>query len=725
MGQQRDCFRSNREGLTTMQQQHYIPPALRPPQRRGWRSLLVLLGVGISPPALFFGLLLRRVADHSWDSQDRWSGIWAFAIFFIIGYALLAWFGHIYALFWHALSFDVLHGSANYTFVVLLEVWIYHVLLAPVFALVLEWVEPQTRTFIRQPRRPQPATNVEPPQEPTPVREDTPAVSRPAVPHIIVQTPTSVHGSAIIGQPLEGDLWQWVEDGWFTWPEWVLNEGALILARPGSGKTKTAMRLAYTARTVYERKVYYFDGKGDWDTAAEFDLVMRAAGCQRVGMFPCDRHNGWFGSREEIVTRLMNCQVFSDSYYEGHTLNILNDAFYLPGHDMPRNSQEFLDRIYPPTIKALYKGMERYTYYQALRPDVLWGAHGRYNALFNVVGNSLDGEHGYGYWDAAYYLLDQKRLQKKESTFAKLLLDDFELYVAMRNASVPASRRRPIMLIIDDYSAFSDTVPIHNLMERLRGAGVAVVAIAHGMESLGTEREAKRLLTSAGTVILHACSLPKELIAVAGTRQTPDFVYHMQQDDTAGSQGSVLDQSGHVTIHRREESSIDPNDVQQLAKGESFWTSGGFYQRVQVEMVPAAKALIEERKEQLQLLDHQEREQYQAQQAARLMLPVKTTTAKVARKQKLQQKPRPATPVTPTNQTAGPEPRPNALASGSQNGPMSQRSDAQTAPLIQQPQQAGIPAPDADQTNPDGQTRGTGQADTPPPAKPKKLQDLL
>ena len=75
---------------------------------------------------------------------------------------------------------------------------------------------------------------------------------------------------------------------------------------------------------------------------------------------------------------------------------------------------------------------------------MLWGAHGRYNALFNSIGNGLDGEHGFGHWDSCYYLLDQKRLQRESATFAKLLFDDFELYVAMRNASVPASRHRQL-----------------------------------------------------------------------------------------------------------------------------------------------------------------------------------------------------------------------------------------------------------------------------------------
>ena len=290
----------------------------------------------------------------------------------------------------------------------------------------------------------------------------------------------------------------------------------------------------------------------------------------------------------------------------------------------------------------------------------------------------------------------------------------------MRNASVPASRRRPILLIIDDYSAFSDMVPLHNLMERLRGTGVAVVAIAHGMESLGTEREAKRLLTSAGTVILHACSLPKELIAVAGTRRLPDFVYHMPQDDTADNQGSVLDQSAHMTIHMREQSSIDPNDVQQLGKGESFWTCGGLHQRVQVEMVPVAKALIEERKEQLLLLDQQAREQFAAQQAAKLALPAATTKAEIPRKQK-QQKPGEAPPTVPAPRILQPAQAATAPVGDAQNVKTTERFDVQATPEASPPQ---TPAQNGDQSSQSGQTPGAGQAST-PPAKPKKLDDLL
>jgi hypothetical protein len=235
------------------------------------------------------------------------------------------------------------------------------------------------------------------------------------------------------------------------------------------------------------------------------------------------------------------------------------------------------------------------------------------------------------------------------------------------------------------------------------------------MESLGTEREAKRLLTSAGTVILHSCSLPQELIAVAGTRRSAEVTYHTQpDDDTADNQGSVLDQPGHTSVYMREHSSIDSNDVQQLAKGESFWIRGGLYQRVQVEMIPIAKPLVEERKEQLLLLDQQEREQYQAQQAARLARPATAIPAKALRKQELP----PKTRQIPASQqsakpTSQPAPVPGTPAPGSQDGQTSERSDAQMVP----------PAPATDHAEQDGQTPETGQDST--PTKPKKLQDLL
>ncbi len=653
-----------------MMQQHSIPPVLRPPKLGGWRSLLltflVLLGVGIAPPALFFGLLLRRAAAHSWDSQDRWSGIWAFALLFSLGYGLLAWFGHTYALFWEAFSYDIVHGMFSYAFTTLLEVWGYHLLLAPVFALALEGVEPLTRTLPTRPHKHERAPQVDSPSTALVVRDTPQTALIPAAPQVIIRTVSAVGADAIIGQALGGDLWQWVQAGWFTLPERVLNEGGLVLGRPGTGKSKTLQRLAYVARYVYGRKVFVVDGKGDWDAAAEFDLIMRAAGCQHVGVFPCDRHHGWYGSRQEVVSRLMNCQVFSDSYYRGHTLNILNDAFYLPGYEMPKNSQEFLDRIDPPTIKALYKGTQRYTYYQSLRPDVLWGAHGRYNALFNSIGNGLDGEHGFGHWDSCYYLLDQKRLQRESATFAKLLFDDFELYVAMRNASVPASRHRQLMLIIDDYSAFSDLVPIRDLMERLRGAGVSVIASAQGMESLGaTEKEAKRLLESAGTVALHACSLPKNLVEVAGTRRMPDVVYHLRDDDA--NQPGVFARPGQTSLHTREVSSIDPNDVQQLGRGESFWASGGLHQRVQVEMVPIAEALIEERKQQLLIQAERERERYEAAQAERLARPA-PKTEKRPRQSKPSKSPKAAPAVAPRQQA-----QPAALPVEPQPAPQSQR----------------------------------------------------
>jgi hypothetical protein len=93
----------------------------------------------------------------------------------------------------------------------------------------------------------------------------------------------------------------------------------------------------------------------------------------------------------------------------------------------------------------------------------------------------------------------------------------------------------------------------------------------------------------------------------------------------------------------REETSIDPNDVQQLTTGEMFFAAGGLYQRTQVEMVPIASALVMERKQQLLTLAEQEREHYEAEQAERLVQPAPKT--KKRSRQSNQSKPAKAVPA--------------------------------------------------------------------------------
>jgi hypothetical protein len=211
-----------------MQQHH---SSLHPPQPvpiAGWRQwlfiLLLFLGGIASPLALLLSLPLWFWCAKSWDHKERWRGTWAFAICFVAGYVALAWFAHTYAIFWQSFSYDIQHGLFHDSFMVVLKWWGYHTLLAPVFALALEMAYPQTNKSDKHPHRPQIALHV------APLVEQPPAASLSAAPHIMIPAPFTANGSAIIGAPLEGDLYEWIEDGLFTWPERRL--GYLCRVRP-------------------------------------------------------------------------------------------------------------------------------------------------------------------------------------------------------------------------------------------------------------------------------------------------------------------------------------------------------------------------------------------------------------------------------------------------------------------------------------------------------------
>lgn len=597
-----------------MLQQQFPPQRLQTPQ---WRSILfaivAFLGVLLALPGFLFGMLLQKRAARSWDQTDSWSGMWVGAILCTIGYIALATIWHIYGFFT-----PIFHGPFAAAFLKLLELWGYHVFLAPVFALILEGIQPKRQRARRQ----QPLLQSAPVHSGANQSEnfidaepaDPTATAAPSI--SIVQTVAGIENEMIVGKAIDGDLWQLVRSGWLTYPQRLLTHHALLLGKPGSGKTETSLRLAYGARRCYGMKVFYIDGKGDWKTAAQFKLAMEAAGAKRVGCFPVDRHNGWYGTRQDIINRLMNCQRFSDSYYEGHTLNLLKYAFYQPGREAPKDSLELIERLYPPALKAAYKSSPEYEYLQSLRPDVFWGPHGRYSALFNAIGNGLDGEHGFGHWDCCYYLLDEKRLQRQNAIFAKLLLDDFEMYLAHRE--LQPGPHPAIMLIIDDYSAFSDLVSIRNLLERLRSANVSVIASAQGIHSLGSSlQEQQRLLGSAATHILHNCIFPQELIKAAGTRRIPEVTQYMspgKEQDASASDG----EQDNFSIHMREEPNIDPNDIQQLETGEIYFVKAPYYERARVEPIPLDQELVKAVQIDLQRKVVQEQSAYEAAQAARM-----------------------------------------------------------------------------------------------------------
>ncbi len=631
-----------------------VQPPLPVVRRIASSIAFVFCGI-LAPLGLGLGLLTRWYCSRSWDYKERWAGVWAFAVLFGVIYVLIFWFKHPFPFLFTAIWLDLRADSLMLAGEWLGILWAYNgILLAPLFALVYEALSPRTRRIRMQRRQRLPSAKQ--------AREEARLAGQGfrQVGDILVGFPEYLGEHGVVGRPLGGDLWQWIIQGFFTYPLYALIYHALVVGRSGTGKSELLRRIAYLVAKFYRMKVVWVDGKGEWEDATRFYLTMEKAGCKQIGIFPTEPHNGWRGTRQDVLNLLMNCQLFESEYFKGVTYNILKMALYAPGLSPVTNSQELLRRLYPPTLKAIYKETPEYQYLQSLATDALWGPHGRYTAFFNGVLDRLDGSKGFGDWDAVYFLLDKKRLQQQIAPFARYLIGDFELYLALRQVK---RKRQRILLVLDDYSAYSERVHIFDLFERVRSAGGCVVISAQGYKGLGLDAE--RLIEGAATSILFKCVLPKKLVEAAGTRKVPEISSHMQTG--LGADGKDVETS-QTTIRMVDEPRVQPNDVQQLQNGEVFFLCDGFEQKVAVERVELNEDRVEEMTTQLIQEYEAAQSAYEEAQVAALMNrpPVPAEDKARKRKGKKRQPPQPPqpqeVPVAPAHN--GSKPASTALPAG-------------------------------------------------------------
>ncbi len=673
--------------------------------RRGHRALyvsvLVALGV-LSPFALGLGLLLRGQAARSLDSRDSWRGIRAFAAFGALAYGLLSWLLHPLALLPVALLRALLGGHLAEGVQPLLLLWGYHALLAPVVSLVLEALKRTAQEVQLAPRsvlsRPRGAGQRRPGRE-----------AQTVVGSFAPAFPEAVDGEAVIGRALSGTLWQWVRGAYLVYLRRALSHHAVVIAQSGMGKSELLRRIAYTMAKLFGMKVLWIDGKGDWQDAVRFEMTMKRADCQRVGIFPLNAHAGWRGTRQDVLNLLMATQTFEHDYFRGVTYNILKLALYAPHLPAVESGAELLRRLYPPTLMALYRSTREHLYLAALTTDALWGPYNKYQAFFSGVQDRLDGGLGFGDWDAAYYLLDEKRLQEAQlAPFARYLIDDFYLYLALRQLE---GKQRPLLLVLDDYSSFSSRVTVHKLYERVRSSHGCVILSAQGYEGLG--EDAERLIEDAATTILGKCNLPEKLIRVAGKKKVPAFSYHLPGKQQEHGLPSEQEEQARMVMHEEERWRVEADEVRGLGVGEAYFLYGPAAHKVAVERVRLDEDAVERRAAEL-LREYEEAQAtYEADQARTIGADPAPSHAQSGstggKKKRRKQKPDPPKPPQPEDvpggsQASTPPPSPS---SGGQSSPGSSGASR---------------GKNSTQEAPDEQ-RGSSEAQPSPP-KPSSLDDI-
>jgi hypothetical protein len=366
--------------------------------------------------------------------------------------------------------------------------------------------------------------------------------------------PEAVDGEAVIGRALSGTLWQWVRGAYLVYLRQALSHHAVVVAQSGMGKSELLRRIAYTMAKLFGMKVLWIDGKGDWQDAIRFEMTMKLAGCQRVGIFPVNAHAGWRGTRQDVLNLLMATQTFEHEYFRGVAYNILKLALYAPNLPLVESGAELLRRI---------------------------------------------------------YLLDEKRLQEAQlAAFARYLIDDFYLYLALRRLE---GKQRPLLLVLDDFSAYSSRVTVHKLYERVRSAHGCVILSAQGYEGPG--EDAERLIEDAATTILGKCNLPEKLIRVAGKKKMPALSYHLPGKQEEHGLRSEQAEQPRMVMHEEERWLVEADEVRGLGVGEAYFLYGPAAHKVAVEQVRLDEDAVERRGAEL-LREYEETQaKYEADQA--------------------------------------------------------------------------------------------------------------
>jgi hypothetical protein len=526
-------------------------------QKKHIRDLVTFL----APGAVLLGKPLRSWALRGdWDASDRWAGVRAFAILFGLCWAASLW---LLAMIHLALFFMIP------------LIWLgINTLWAPLVALVGSLHPSHPALPLVTPQRPAASTSV----ASTPGRLGQHTVVTPAV----SDTPEELDGKIVLGPALKGDLWAWVRAGYLVFPPEALGLHGVVIGRSGAGKSETLLRLAYLAAKVYGWRVYFVDAKGDWSLAARFRLLMQQAGIPdaRIGMFPNVAHNGFLGTPQDLLNKLLQSQRWSEPFYREVATNLLWLALRAPGTlSPPSSSRELLRRLHPAFLLNAYKGRPE-AFELKLDPDKLLGAYYRYAAFFRAVRGKLDGSASFGSFDAGYYLLDGVRLKDEATRLGHYLLTDFEQFLATKQRSADS---RHSLIIVDDYAVIADTTAAAvGLFERIRGLGGCILVSAQSEEGLGFYTDARRIMGAAPTAIVHATSFPKDSIEAAGMVLTPQFTYHLPDEQaTPSPQGEP-----RISLTMRRDFRVQPSDVQQLTTGRAYIIHGGKAHLTDIAMLP-------------------------------------------------------------------------------------------------------------------------------------------
>jgi len=348
---------------------------------------------------------------------------------------------------------------------------------------------------------------------------------------------------------------------------------ALIVGETGSGKTVTALTVASEAMRL-GWDVYWIDGKADRDVAERFLTMARHCGL-RPADGSHDPIDGWRGSTESIVNRLLATQAFTEPYYAGIARNVLKWAVTRPGP--PRSFAELVARLDQRALRRAWRDSpDEADKIRAMAATDFLGARYRYEGVAWAVGATLDGHWSYEDVRAAYVPVGRPEHRDQAEEVGAFLLEDL-LHWAM--ARKPRHRRA--LVVVDEFSKLAARPDAAvELVERVRSFGVGVALIGQTWASLGrSDAVRERLAGTVGTVVVHQLKQPDRLVELAGS------VWTMERTEQIVGQtptGRATQRAGFSRV-------VEPDDVRGLRTGEAFIIRGGEAVKVRVRASDASR----------------------------------------------------------------------------------------------------------------------------------------
>jgi len=353
----------------------------------------------------------------------------------------------------------------------------------------------------------------------------------------------------------------------------------VLLGATGSGKTETALAIAYALARHTPAQVFYLDAKGDRDTARRFAGLMSLAG-RECRVFPNERFDGWRGDRVAVQNRLMEIVDYATDGPAAYYRDIAKTTLALACHASngpPRSSRDLLGRLDQKYLLA-----EHGRQAGCLTVDQVRQVRMRYQAFFAGTGELLDGAWSWQDTPTGYLLLDSLALREEASSLARVLFEDFAHYFTQRK---PQGQR--CFLIVDEFSALAQTGQMASRVEQARGYQTGLILAPQTAAGMGGPEQAARILGSAETIICHRLSTPEDIVALAGTRLTPERSLAYNPDGATGD-GSIRVQHQYR---------VDPNDVRRLPTGQAWVIARGQAMKLAIHAAPNVSERLPPREE--------------------------------------------------------------------------------------------------------------------------------